>query len=184
MRVITGLAKGRKLDTLEGTDVVRPTSDKVKEGMFSVIQFEIEGADILDLFAGSGQLGIEALSRGARSAVFVDADKNACEMVRSNLDRAGLSKNALVKISDAKTYLGFSRDKFDIIFMDPPYNKGILNELLPLASKRAESFGWIVCESEINEVLPDEAGDFHIAKVYKYGKTKVTVYRSKGGTVL
>ena len=75
MRVITGLAKGRKLDTLEGTDVVRPTSDKVKEGMFSVIQFEIEGADILDLFAGSGQLGIEALSRGARSAVFVDADK-------------------------------------------------------------------------------------------------------------
>ena len=94
MRVITGIAKGKRLDTLEGMDV-RPTTDRVKEGMFSSIQFDLENTLVLDLFAGSGQLGIEALSRGARSAVFVDNSKKSLEVVKANLEKTNLTDKAM-----------------------------------------------------------------------------------------
>ena len=120
MRVITGTARGRVLRTLEGEDV-RPTTDRVKEAVFSIIQFEIEGRRVLDLFAGSGQLGIEALSRGAASATFVDMSKDSLSAVKYNLEHTKLGDNAKVVQTDALSFLKLTKDKFDLVFLDPPY---------------------------------------------------------------
>lgn len=179
MRVITGSARGRRLKTLEGDDIVRPTTDRVKEAMFSIIQFELQDAAVLDLFAGSGQLGIEALSRGAASCVFVDKNKEAYETVRENLATTGLDSKATVMNADSITYIRNSRLKFDIIILDPPYNKGILDEVLPSVAACCNDNATIICESEFGEVLPDEAGDFVKHKEYKYSKIKLTTYKHR-----
>ena len=121
MRVIAGSARGVKLATLPGGDVTRPTQDRVKEGMFSAVQFLLEGARVLDLFAGSGQLGIEALSRGAARCVFIDENRAACAVVRQNLKAAGLYEKASVAESSAERYLAACRESFDLILLDPPY---------------------------------------------------------------
>lgn len=182
MRVITGTARGRRLITLEGDDV-RPTTDKVKEALFSIIQFELEGRRVLDLFAGSGQLGIEALSRGAKSAVFVDKSKKSIEIVKANLNSTGLGKNASVINSDSLSFLKTRLDKFDIAFLDPPYSKGILQQALQLMPKVMSESGVIICESPKEEVLPDEVGNFAVAKKYCYGKMALTTYRLKGDVI-
>ena len=176
MRVITGTARGRRLQTLEGDDV-RPTVDRVKEALFSIIQFDIEGRRILDLFAGSGQLGIEALSRGAKSAVFVDKSKNSVDIVKQNLQTTQLSKVSTVLNTDSMSFLLTTRDKFDIAFLDPPYGTGVLQQALPLAANVMTDGGIIICESPAKEELQETAGNFKIDKSYKYGKTKLTVYR-------
>ena len=116
MRVITGSARGRRLITLEGEDI-RPTTDKVKEAVFSSIQFEIEGRTVLDLFAGSGSLGIEALSRGARKAVFCDLSRQAVGVINKNLENTRLDPLATVINTDGISYLRTTREKFDILFM-------------------------------------------------------------------
>lgn len=176
MRVITGTARGRRLITLEGDDV-RPTTDRTKEAMFSSIQFEIEGASVLDLFAGSGQLGIEALSRGAKSAVFVEKNKQALDVVKKNLQSVKLFDSAVVLNTDAETYLTTTREKFSFIFMDPPYAKGILQKMLPLAENVLLDNGAIICEHPYGEELPSKMDKTEIYRTYKYGKTAVTVYR-------
>ncbi len=176
MRVITGKARGRNLLTLEGEDV-RPTTDRTKEAMFSSIQFEIEGARVLDLFAGSGQLGIEALSRGAAGAVFIEKNKQALEIVKKNLQAVSLAKNAIVLNTDAETYLTTTREKFSFIFMDPPYARGILQRMLPFAENVCEENGAIICEHPYGEELPEKLDAMEIYRTYKYGKTAVTVYR-------
>lgn len=178
MRVITGSARGRVLETLPGEDV-RPTTDRVKEAMFSIVQFELEGRRILDLFAGSGQLGIEALSRGAEYATFVDSSRDSIACVKSNLLKTGLKTNSSVVQSDSLTFIRTSRETFDIAFLDPPYGKGILQTALPLVAKRMSDGGVIICEHPKGEEMPDKAEDFEIFRVYKYGKTELTVYRKK-----
>ena len=125
MRVITGSARGRRLNELKGYDT-RPTTDKVKEGIFSAIQFEVEGARVLDLFAGTGQLGIEALSRGAQRAVFVDRRTDAVKLIRENLALTRLEEGAQVVCVDSMAYLNALREKFDLIFLDPPYADDLL----------------------------------------------------------
>ena len=139
MRVITGEARGRKLITLEGEDV-RPTTDRVKEGMFNIIQFELEGASVLDLFAGSGQLGIEALSRGAKHCTFVDASNRSIDVVKQNLKTVGFEKRASVFCGDGKMYVKLSKDVFDIALLDPPYNKKILDDVLPFVAEILEYY--------------------------------------------
>ena len=119
MRVITGTARGRRLKELEGMET-RPTTDKVKESLFSIIQFDIEGRRVLDLFAGTGQLGIEALSRGAASCVFVEHRADAVALIRENVELCGFGDRAHIKRGDALAYLR-SGEKFDLIFADPPY---------------------------------------------------------------
>lgn len=176
MRVITGEARGRKLVTLEGEDV-RPTTDRVKESMFSIIQFDLEGANVLDLFAGSGQLGIEAISRGAKHCTFVDSANRSIEVVKQNLKTIGFEKRASVFCGDSKMYISLSRDKFDIALLDPPYNKKIIDGVLPSVAEKMTDSGVIICESAFDEVLPESAGDFSIHREYKYGKIKLTVYR-------
>ena len=176
MRVITGSARGRRLQTLEGNDV-RPTTDKVKEALFSIVQFELEGRRVLDLFAGSGQLGIEALSRGADSCVFIDASKKAIEIVRQNLAATGLARRASVIHGDALRYLQTSRDRFDVAFLDPPYGTGTLQRALVLLPPLMRRSGVIVCEAPKGEALPQTAGDFQIWRTYQYSKVTLTVYR-------
>lgn len=176
MRVITGEARGRKLVTLEGEDV-RPTTDRVKEGMFNIIQFDLEGANVIDLFAGSGQLGIEALSRGAKHCTFIDSANRSVEVVKQNLKTVGFEKRASVFCGDAKMYIGLSKDNFDIALLDPPYNKNIIDAVLPSVAEKMADYGVIICESALDETLPETAGEFSIHREYRYGKIKLTAYR-------
>lgn len=176
MRVITGIARGRRLITLEGEDV-RPTTDKVKEALFSIIQFEIEGRKVLDLFAGSGQLGIEALSRGAKSAVFVDLSRKSVEVIKKNLESTGLSKNAIVLNTDSISFAATRAEKYDIAFLDPPYRTGLLQKALPLVTDIMNEGGAIICEAPFEEEMPERVGDFSRVKEYKYGKIKLVTYR-------
>lgn len=176
MRVITGLARGRRLETPEGLET-RPTSGKAKEAIFSAIQFEIEQANVLDLFAGSGQLGIEALSRGARFAVFVDSSADAYAAILRNLNSTGLMKSARAARMDALTFLKSTREKFDIIFLDPPYASGLAAEALPLCAAAASEGGVIICETDKDVYMPDCAGDFVCVKKYQYGRNTFHMYR-------
>ena len=177
MRVITGLARGKRLKTVSGNDLVRPTSEKVKEAVFSSIQFDIEGRNILDLFAGSGQMGIEALSRGASSATFVDNSDISLSVVRENLSGTVFEKQAKTVKSDYKPFLARQTEKFDIAFLDPPYNKGILKEALPLTVNVMSDYGIIVCEHPKEEILEETVGEYRIYREYKFGKITVTVYK-------
>ncbi len=179
MRVITGKARGTTLRTLEGNDV-RPTTDKVKEAVFSAFQFEIEGRRILDLFAGSGQLGIEALSRDASHAVFVDADKNAIRVIKENLAKTKLDSFATVMQTDSIAFLAMTDKVFDIAFLDPPYETGLLQKALSKISDCIADGGAVICEHPFKEELADEYGDLKRVKDYKYSKTAVTVYRKEG----
>lgn len=175
MRVITGAAKGRKLETLSGQDV-RPTVARIKEAVFSVIQFQVQGRVFLDLFAGSGQMGIEALSRGAKEAVFVDKRREAVSVIQKNLQTTKLDSLAKVVQTDAISFLTNTDKKFDLVFLDPPYEEGLLQEILPLVVKKMSPGGRIICESPQNEVLPEEIDEFVLDRTYHYGKIKANTY--------
>lgn len=175
MRVITGIARGRKLVTPDGIDV-RPTTEKVKEGIFSSIQFELNGASVLDLFAGSGQMGIEALSRGAAHAVFVDNSVKSVKCVNENLRNTGLYKQAEVISRDSYDYIRLTAQKFDIIILDPPYRYGHIHKLLPLAEKKLNDGGFIICEYEKESESPQAPENMVLKKTYRYGKINVSVF--------
>ncbi len=177
MRVITGSARGRSLITLDGGDVVRPTTDRVKEAMFSIIQFDIEGRRVLDLFAGSGQLGIEALSRGAAKCTFIDADSKAVDVIGKNLEHTGLSDMAVVKKGDSLGFLRSTSEVFDIVLLDPPYGSGLLQKALASLDGKLAEGGVIVCEMPLGEELPEAAGGLELFKRYRYGKVELAVYR-------
>lgn len=178
MRVITGSAKGRHMETLNGEDV-RPTTERIKEAVFSIIQFQIEGRRFLDLFAGSGQMGIEALSRGAKEAVFVDSRRESVEIVKKNLQSTGLAAHAKVLSTDSIAYLSGRNENFDIAFLDPPYRTGVLQQALPLVEKIMNKGGIIICESPINEELSSKIGNFMLDRSYRYGKIKISTYAHK-----
>lgn len=180
MRVITGTARGRNLITVPGEDLVRPTSQKVKEAVFSAIQFDIEGRRVLDLFAGCGQMGIEALSRGAESAVFVDASDVSLSTVKKNLESTKLEANARLIRSDYTLFLARNTDTFDIAFLDPPYKAGLLEKALSGVCQIMSEFGIIVCEHPTEISLPEFIGGFAVSRSYRYGQIAVTVYRKEG----
>ena len=177
MRVITGTARGKRLITVPGNDLVRPTSEKVKESVFSSIQFDIEGRRILDLFAGSGQMGIEALSRGAQSAAFVDISDVSLSVVKKNLSGTGFEAKARLYKSDYKSFIAGKPGVFDIAFLDPPYNKGILADALCAVCDVMSDYGIIICEHPKEEKMPQTVCDFEIYREYKFGKIFVTVYK-------
>ena len=176
MRVITGIARGRKLKELPGLET-RPTTDKVKESVFNIVQFDIEGRRVLDLFGGTGQMGIEALSRGAKHAVFVDASPKAIQAVRENLAHCGFADKAKVAQMDAQSFLKSTTTRFDLVFLDPPYQQQIIDAVLPAVVQQMAPGGIILCETERNEQLPEQAGDYTLTKTYFYGKAKITAYR-------
>ena len=178
MRVITGTARGIQLKTPDGM-VTRPTADRVKEAMFSIIHFEVPGASVLDLFGGTGQLGIEALSRGARSAVFVDAGEPACRLIKENLKRTRLEGQGSVVRSDYLDYLSRCRETFDIILLDPPYAEVFLENALKRITEIdiLSQNGIIVTERPLGKDLPWDFPGYERSKDYKYGKTVLTIYR-------
>lgn len=176
MRVITGSAKGRRLETLPGNAVTRPTAENVKEALFSMLQFDIEGKKVLDLFAGSGQLGIEALSRGAADCVFVEADRNARAVVERNIQKCGFEGVSKILPVNALGYAS-SCSGFDLVFLDPPYNQGIVNQVLPLLEKGLNKNALVACETSASEELPESAGSLNVILNRRYGKTKITLYR-------
>lgn len=178
MRVITGKARGVALKTPDGMQT-RPTSDRVKEALFSIINFDIPGARVLDLFGGTGQLGIEALSRGAKSATFVDAGDSACKLIKENLRRTKMEAEGKVVRSDYLDYLNRCREQYDIIFLDPPYAEVFLENSLKRIAEIdiLQSGGIIVAERPLGKELPWEFEGFSRSKDYKYGKTLLTIYR-------
>ena len=178
MRVITGKARGVVLKTPDGM-ATRPTADRVKEALFNIIQFEIPAARVLDLFGGTGQLGIEALSRDAKHAVFVDEREDACRLIRENLKRTKLEQFARVIRSDYMAYLRSCKDKFDIILLDPPYSEVFLENSLKMITEIdiLQSGGIIVTERPVGKELPWDFPGFERSKDYKYGKTLITIYR-------
>ena len=174
MRVITGSARGRKLKTPENYDI-RPTTDNVKESLFNIIQFDIEGRRVLDLFAGTGQLGIECLSRGAERAVFVDKDRAAIRIVKDNLKTCGF-KGTVVQ-EDALSFLRRC-GQFDIIFADPPYDANLYDsvlEIINLVDILSEG-GIIICEARREKALPEMTAPYRKKKEYTYGKVKLCLY--------
>ena len=180
MRVITGLAKGRRLAELPGLDT-RPTTSKMKEGLFSAIQFDIEGRRVLDLFAGTGQLGIEALSRGAAFCDFVDSAPAALKVVRQNVKTCGFEDRSACHGKDFTAFLGRSREKYGLVFLDPPYASGNLERAMELISTIdiVVENGIMVCESPADHVLPELSDPYEKGKEYRYGKIKFTLYRRR-----
>ena len=177
MRVITGSARGRRLKELEGMET-RPTTDRVKEGLFNILQFDIEGRRVLDLFAGTGQLGIECLSRGAASAVFVDRRPDAVKLIRENLKITDLQARARVVAGDSMEYLKSLREKFDLIFLDPPYEAGLLEPALAHIARFdiLAPHGIIVAEHPAVRTTPALAPPYRVHRTYRYGKIGLTVY--------
>ena len=178
MRVISGKARGVQLKTPEGL-TTRPTADRVKEALFSIIQFDIPGTRVLDLFGGTGQLGLEALSRGAVSAVFVDAGEPACRIIRENIKRTKMESQATVVRSDYMAYLNRCNQQFDFIFLDPPYAEVFLENALKRITEIdiLSSGGIIVTERPTGKELPWEFEGYVRSKDYKYGNTLLTLYR-------
>ena len=178
MRVITGLARGRKLKEPEGNSI-RPTTDMVKEALFNIIQFDIEGRRVLDLFAGTGQLGIEALSRGAASCDFVDTSKAAHALVRANLAISQLVGGQVFQ-SDASSFLRRG-EKYDLVFFDPPYEERKLDQIIEKAVQFdiLNQNGIMVCETKLETALPEVSAPYEKGREYRYGKVKITLYTRK-----
>ena len=178
MRVISGKARGIVLKTPDGM-LTRPTSDRVKEAMFSIIQFDLPGAKVLDLFGGTGQLGIEALSRGADSAVFVDMRDDACKLIKENLRCVKMESQGSVIRSDYLSYISSTMQKFNIILLDPPYAEEFLENSLKMITEIdiLQSGGIIIAERPVGKDLPFEFSGYTRSRDYKYGKTLLTVYR-------
>ncbi|MBQ7438076.1 MAG: 16S rRNA (guanine(966)-N(2))-methyltransferase RsmD [Oscillospiraceae bacterium] len=178
MRVITGIAGGRKLKSPEG-EAVRPTTDQVKQAIFNILQFDLEGRRVLDLFGGTGQLGIEALSRGAREAVFTDSSRTSVQLIRENLKRCGLEGKVLQ--TDALSYLARG-EKFDVIFIDPPYDSGLYQAVLERinAVDNLTEGGIIVCEARAATELPELAPPYRKLRERRYGTVKICLYGKNG----
>ena len=183
MRIITGIARGKQLKTLEG-EATRPTSEKVKEAVFSAIQFDIEGRSFLDLFAGSGQMGLEALSRGAKSTTFIDASADAMAVIKENAKKTGFFECSHFLVSDYRNYIrkAAGRDAFDIIFIDPPYAERCAAEAIEriLKASLAKDGALFIAESEEENIFEGREGlkeRFEVVKSKKYGRAYITILR-------
>ena len=180
MRVITGTARGTVLKTPAGMQT-RPTAERVKEALFSALHYDLPGLHVLDLFAGTGQLGIEALSRGAAECVFIDRRPDAVRLIQENLALCKLADRARVRQGDALPYLR-SGEKFDLVFLDPPYASGLLEQALTdiAAFDICRQHGIIVAESAAETVLPALPPPYRLYREYRYGKIKLTVFHRGG----
>ena len=179
MRVISGKARGLKLLAPEGMDT-RPTTDRVKESVFNILMPYLPADSVLDLFAGSGAMGIEALSRYCGCCVFVENNRVSLDIIHKNINKAGLSDISKVVQCDALSFLSSANSGFDLIFLDPPYNKGFLKPVFKLIHEKnlLNPDGVIVCETEYNgETISD--ADFECIKQAKYGKTVISIFKAE-----
>ena len=181
MRIIAGTARRRTLETLPGDDVTRPTAERVKEGLFSAIQFELDGRRVLDLFCGSGQLALEALSRGAESAVMIDDNVGAVEIIKNNAKNTGLMKQCRISRMDYSEYLKAAAakgEKFDLVFLDPPYAKDVKDEVLKKVSRAGilASGAIVVCESDVDRFTENEdVYGLRFRRKNRYGRVYITM---------
>ncbi len=180
MKIISGSVRGKTLFTLEGINT-RPTTSRVKESIFNIAQFYIQDANVLDLFAGSGQMSLEAISRGAKNAVLVDNNKNAVKIIEKNIKVCGFEKNTSLITRDYIDFLKSTKEKFDIIFLDPPYGGEITQKTLNLlySFDILSKNGIIICESAFVDEFEIPTG-YEIQKIYKYGTIKITTVKNKG----
>ncbi len=174
MRVISGRAKGMRLETLSGLDT-RPTAERVKEAVFSSLHFDLPGSSFLDLFAGSGQMGIEALSRGAGHAAFADKNPAAVQIIKNNIKKTGLESSAEIFNLDYKDFARRCKRKFDFVFLDPPFGAGMVLEAVSEIADNVAENGVIIAECE--EVPPENVCGFTIFKQARYGKINVCYFR-------
>ena len=182
MRVIAGTARGRRLKELPGMDT-RPTTDKVKESMFNIIQFDIEGRNVLDLFGGSGQLTVEALSRGADRATVVERNPAAVKIIRENVAACEFTDRVKLLPSDAKVFLAGCREKFDLVFLDPPYALRLLPKVtaeLYDADMLSEG-ALVICEDEEGGLEEDVMvkARYDLVKSSRYGRVHITILTPK-----
>ncbi len=180
MRIISGCRRGHKLHEFAGSDV-RPTTDRVKESIFNLIQFDVPDAVVLDMFAGSGALSFESISRGAKRAVLIDNDRNSVAIIKKNIQELGFQELCEVKEKSCFDFAKTCNEKFDIIFLDPPYNKGYIEPALESISDNDLLYedGIIVLESD-NTDFKSQYHGLEIIKQKKYGRTYVTIYGKMG----
>ena len=180
MRIVAGTARGRKLKELPGMDT-RPTTDKVKESMFNIIQFDIEGRRVLDLFAGPGQLGCEALSRGAAYVTFVDQSREAARVIKENAALVAHPDAFEVLQRDAIGFVESRPGKYGLVLLDPPYRTGLMEKALEAISAIdiVAEHGIIVCETALDETLPTLSAPYEMGREYRYGKIKLTLYHRR-----
>ena len=178
MRIVSGAVRGRRLITPDGMDI-RPTTDKVKEAMFSILQFDLPGRRVLDLFAGTGQLGLEALSRGAKSVTFTDSSKKAVSLVQRNIALTGLGAQAKTVCGDAFSFLRSTDERFDLVILDPPYDQGLCEEAIALLPGVLTDDAIVICETRPAEPLPAAVGVLPLFREYHYSNIKLTVYRKR-----
>ena len=181
MRVVAGEFRGRKLECLDGIDI-RPTLDRVKESLFNIIAIDVLEGDFLDLFSGSGAIGIEAISRGAKEVVFVDESIKSIKVLKNNLEKLKIDKNIEIFNDDCSMVVEklFKEKRFfDIIFMDPPYSKGIVQALLKKINinKILKEDGTIIVEHDIADILQQKEGDIALVRQKKYGSTMLSFYK-------
>ena len=185
LRITTGIAKGKTLKTLEG-DATRPTSERIKQAVFSSIQFDIDKRRVLDLFAGSGQMGLEAISRGAECAFLVDKSKKAIEIIKKNVQKTKLSDACHIVCEDSIAFLKKHNEtiKFDMVFLDPPYATDLINEALCVLAERKliKNTSYVVCESSAFGFLSEQnAKSYEIIKEAKYGIAHITILKAEEG---
>ena len=174
MRVVSGKVRGLQLKTIE-SDSTRPTKDMVKEALFSIMMSKIPGSTFLDLFAGSGAIGIEALSRGAEKAYFSDNNIECIKVIKNNLAKAKMLDDSFVFCGDYLKMIDEIKDiKFDVIFIDPPYNRG-----LGIKAIERISNGVLVFETDEVEEIPDTIGKYERFKYKKYGRNVLNFYKRK-----
>lgn len=180
MRIVSGSARGRKLITPVGMDI-RPTTDKVKEALFSILQFELQNKRVLDLFAGTGQLGLEALSRGASHVTFTDSSQKAVDLVKKNAAVTGFADHCTVVRTDAFAFLQRTTETFDIVFLDPPYEQGLYKRAMDLLPRVLAPGAVVVAETRPDEDLPVAVGPLRLYRTYRYSAIALTVYRETEG---
>lgn len=180
MRIITGIARGRVIKAPEGLNT-RPTSDRVKESMFNIIDYHYSYEKVLDLFAGSGNLGLEAISRGAKKCIFVEQSKEAYNYLVDNIKNLKFQEHSEHYKQDAFVALEILSkrgEKFDLIFLDPPYGKGLVEKSIEMIYKKdlLDDDGVIVSEQNVNDIIPDIIGDIKKVRVEKYGRTTIAFW--------
>ena len=184
MKILTGLLRGQRI-AFRPNPHLRPTSDKARKAIFDMFQGEMEGRRVLDLFSGTGALGLEALSQGAEHVTFVDNDKHQCREISANLERLGLSERATVRCEDAMEFLrrlgGFAQGQ-DFVFIDPPYDDGMATKSMESLAKMklVPKDGFVLVECRKKEDLPDAFGELKLLRDKRYGQTKILIYKSCG----
>ena len=176
MRVISGYARGRRIIAPKGTKI-RPTSDRVKEAIFNTISPLVAQSDFLDLFAGTGNIGIEALSRGANSCTFVDKSLQAIKCIKNNLSNTGFEDRSTIMLGDSRTIIAKLTQTYDIIFLDPPYGYDLVIPIMKKLKLLLKEEGIIVVETENKIELPSQCDTFRLLKTSRYGDTQVGYYK-------